>query len=76
MNSRFTQQKYKEIYLTGSNARKFYGTAKVWKPLELGTIEQWPLRPLVSNVGAASYHLAKYFAKNVISFDEKRIHSL
>ena len=30
---------------------------------ENGTIEDIPLCPIVSNIGIASYHLAKYLAK-------------
>ena len=53
MKSRFTQQEYKKRYPTGSNSRKCYGTAKVQKLLELETIEQLPLPPIVSNAGTA-----------------------
>ena len=50
--------------MTGSNAGKFYGTAKINKWLSYNdTIDQLPLRPIVSNIGTASYHLPKYLAK-------------
>ena len=40
MKSRITQQKYKKLYPTWSNAVIFYGSAKVYKPSELGMVEQ------------------------------------
>ena len=43
--------------------RKFYGTAKKYKIPVNGTINDLPLRPVISNIGTASYELAKYLAK-------------
>ena len=63
MKSRFTLQEYNKVYRTGSNAGKLYGTAKIHKLLELGTVDQLPLRPIVSNIGTASYYLAKHLGK-------------
>ena len=58
-------QDYVKLYPTGSSPGKFYGTAtkKKHKMPENGTIEDLPLCPIVSNIGIASYHLAKYLAK-------------
>ena len=53
MKSRFTLQKYNKVYPTGSNAGKLYGTAKILKLPELGTVDQLPLRPIVSSIGTA-----------------------
>ena len=55
----FTLQVYNKVYSTGSNVSKFYGTAKVQKLSELGTVDQL----LVSNIGTASYYLTKRLAK-------------
>ena len=50
--------------MTGSNAGKFYGTAKINKWLSYNdTIDQLPLRPIVSNIGTSSYHLSTDLAK-------------
>ena len=56
-------QKYNKVYPTGSNAGKLYGTAKIQKLPESGTVDQLPLRPIVSNIGTASHYLAKHLAK-------------
>ena len=53
MKSRFTLQEYNKIYPTESNAGKLYGTAKIHKLPESGTVDQLPLRPIVSNIGTA-----------------------
>ena len=63
MKSRFTLQEYNKVYPTGSNARKLYGTAKIHKLPESGTVDQLPLRLIVSNIGTASYYLATHLAK-------------
>ena len=55
MKSRFTLQEYNKFYPTGSNADKLYGTAKIHKLPESGTVDQLQLRPIISNVGTASY---------------------
>ena len=55
MKSRFTLQEYNKVYPTGSNAGKLYGTAKIHKLPESGTVDQLPLRPIISKVGTASY---------------------
>ena len=57
------KQDYIRLYPTGSAPGKFYGTAKKRKMSINGTIEDLPLRPIVSNIGTASYHLAKHLAK-------------
>ena len=57
------QVEYSNIYPTGSCPGKFYGTAKVHKLPENGNMDQLPIRPIVSNIGTATYQLAKYLAK-------------
>ena len=56
-------QKYSTIYPTESCPGKFYGTAKVHKLPENGNVDQIPLRPIVSNIGKATYQLEKYLGK-------------
>ena len=44
------------------DARRFYSTGKVYKVPENGTLDDLPIRPIVSNIGTASYHLVKYLS--------------
>ena len=60
---KLSKQDYIRLYPTGSAPGKFYGTAKKHKMPINGTIEDLPLRPIVSNIGTASYHLVKHLAK-------------
>ena len=71
MKSRFTLQEYNKVYPTGSNAGKLYGTAKIHKLPEWGTVDQLPLRPTVSNISAVSYYLAKHLAKILAPLSKK-----
>ena len=59
LKSEITEEEYSKLYPTGSNPRKFYGTAKIHKLSYNDTIDQLPLRPTVSSTGTASYHLSK-----------------
>ena len=56
---------YEKIYPSGSNPGKFYGTAKIHKLREEDktNVELLPIRPIVSNIGTATYELAKYIGK-------------
>lgn len=63
VKNRVSKQEYYRIYPTGSAPGKFYGIAKKHKLPTNGTIDDLPLRPIVSNIGTASYQLAKYLAK-------------
>ena len=54
---------YAKLYPTGSSPGKYYGTAKVHKLAINGTVEELPLRPIVSNLNTATYQLARYLAK-------------
>ena len=65
LKRRLTIQEYHQLYPTGSNPGRFYGTAKLHKLPPNGTIEELPIRPIVSSIGAASYCLAKYLAQNL-----------
>ena len=65
MKTWLTIQEYRQLYSTGPNPGWFYGTAKLHKLPPIGTIEELPIRPIVSNIGTASYRLAKYLAHNL-----------
>ena len=54
---------YSKIYPTGSAPGKFYGTAKIHRLSPDDTINELPLRPTISNIGTATYHLLKYLAQ-------------
>lgn len=59
---------YNEIYPSGSNPGKFYGVAKIHKlndndVLDIRSIDKVPIRPIISNIGTATYNTAKYLTK-------------
>ena len=58
-----TKHKYSRLSPTRSSPGKFYGTAKRYKLANGSSIDDLPLRPIISNVGTASYQLAKYLVK-------------
>ena len=51
------------LYPTGSSGEKFYGTEQIHKLPNDGNISDLFLRPILLNIGAASYYLSKYLAK-------------
>ena len=63
IKSKFSTEEYKKLYPTGSIAGRFYGTAKLHKIDRNDKVNKLPLHSIVSNIGTASYQLAKYFAK-------------
>ena len=54
---------YSKIHPTGSAPRKFYGTAKIHKLSLNDTINELPLRPIVSHIATATYQVSKCLAK-------------
>ena len=56
-------KEYLDIYPTGSSSGKFYDTAKKYKLTPTENIGDLPIRPLISNIGTASYQLDKYLDK-------------
>ena len=51
---------YAKLYPTGSSPERFYGTHK----LSINdTVEELPLRPIMSNTNTGTSHLARYLAK-------------
>ena len=63
LRSKILKDEHSKLHPTRSNLDKFYRTAKIHKLSYNDTIDQLPLRPIVSNIGTASYHLSKYLAK-------------
>ena len=57
-----SEENYKPIYPKSSRRVLFYGPAKLHKLKENDTVENLPLRPIISNVGTATYKTAKYLA--------------
>ena len=55
IKSHLSNQEYMRIYPTGSAPGKFYGMVKKHKIPVNGTINDLPLRPIISNIGTASY---------------------
>ena len=63
IKSYLSTSEYRTLYPSGSATGKLYGTDKKHKIPVNGTVDDLPLRPIISNIGTASYHLAKYLAK-------------
>ena len=56
---KLSTEEYKKLYPTGSNAGRFYRTAKVHKIDKNDKVDKLPLHPIVSNIVTALYQLAK-----------------
>ena len=63
LKNRLSSKEFYQLYPTGSCPGKFYSTVKIHKLPLNGFIDNLPLRPTVSNIGTASFQLAKYLAK-------------
>ena len=63
IKSKLSKDEYNKIYSTGSASGKLYGTANVHMMAENDNIDNLPLRPIISNIGTAPYHLVKHLAK-------------
>ena len=63
IKSKSSEQEYKRLYQTGLAQDRFYGTAKIHKLKNDSTVDDLPIRPIISNINTASYQLAKYLAK-------------
>ena len=55
-----SEEDYKRIHTKSSRPGLFYGTEKLQKLKENDTVENLPLRSIISNVGTATYETAKY----------------
>jgi len=63
IKSKLPDNTYRKLYPTGSRPGQFYGLAKIHKLKENEGIDELPLRPIISNIGTATYSLAKHLAK-------------
>ena len=64
MKKRFDPATYSAIYPTSSRPGRFYGTAKLHKVAEgCHDVNQLPIRPIISNIGTATYKTSKHLAK-------------
>ena len=63
IKKKISKTEYLQLYPTGCSSHKFYGTAKIHKLPNGGSIAELPLRSIVSNIGTASYYVSKYLAK-------------
>ena len=63
IKSKLSKDEYNKICPTGSAPSKLYETADVHKMAKNDSIEKLPLRPIISKIRTASYHLAKHLAK-------------
>ena len=64
MKKRLGMSTYNDIYPTSSRPGRFYGTAKLHK-IDPGCkdINKLPIRPIISNIGTATYKTSQYLAK-------------
>ena len=60
IKNNLTKQEYVKLYPTGSSPGKFYGTVKLQKLKNDSTVDDLSLRPIISNVGTASYQLENW----------------
>ena len=64
MKKRVGPKTYKSIYPTSSRPGQFYGTAKLHKvPKDSTDVDPLPIRPIISNIGTATYKTSKHLAK-------------
>ena len=62
MKKRLGLATYNSIYPTSSRPGRFYGTAKLHKiDQDCSDINQLPIRPIISNIGTATYKTSKYW---------------
>ena len=64
MKKRLGMQTYNQVYPTSSRPGQFYGVAKLHKlPPNSKDVNALPIRPIISNIGTATYKTSKYLAK-------------
>ena len=62
----FEDNDYKKLYPTGSRPGLFYGIPKVHKlqqQQQQQRLEELTMRPIIANIGTATYEIAKYLNK-------------
>ena len=57
----FDEKEYKKLYRTDSRPGLYYGIAKEHKPGKGEDLNELTVRPIISNIGTATYETAKYF---------------
>ena len=63
MKKNFSQSEYKKLYPSSSRPGLFFGLAKMHKLREDAfNVDNLPLRPVISNIGTATYEISKYLA--------------
>ena len=64
MKQKFEKKIYKRLYPSSSRPGLYFGLAKVHKLKDdRGNLADLPLRPVVSNIGTATYETSKYLAR-------------
>ena len=63
MKKRFNKKLYKKLYPSSSRPGLYYGLAKVHKLKGSNDVNQLPMRPVISNIGTATYELSKHLAE-------------
>ena len=58
-----SETEYKKLYPAGSRLGLFYDTLKVLKVKQQKGLNKLTMRPIISNIGTATYETAKYFNK-------------
>ena len=53
IKSKFSEQEYKRLYPAGSAPARFYVTAKLHKLKNDSTVDDLPIRPIISNINTA-----------------------
>ena len=67
---KFEESGYKKLYPTGLRPGLFYGTPKVHKlqqQQQQQRLEELTMRPIISNIGTATYEIVKYLNKLLTS---------
>ena len=63
MKQKFTKAEYKRLYPSASRPGLYFGLAKVHKlKNDSKNVNELPLRPVISNIGTATYQISKYLA--------------
>ena len=63
MKKKFSKRQYKRLYPSSSRPGLYFGLAKVHKlKNETDGVAELPLRPVISNIGTATYEISKYLA--------------
>ena len=62
MKKAFDKKTYNKLYPSSSQPGLFFGMAKVHKLGNSTNVGDLPLRPIISNIGTATYQISKYLA--------------